>query len=62
MFSLAVTAGAAALMIASGILGLALQKYLPERHTSDRSRDMIGGVVGLITLLLERFPLGLNRL
>ena len=52
MFSLAVTAGAAALMIASGALGLVLQRLLPERYTSDKSRDMIGGVVGLITLLL----------
>ena len=52
MFSLAVTAGAAALMIASGVLGLVLQRLLPERYTSDSSRDMIGGVVGLITLLL----------
>lgn len=52
MFSLVVAIGAAALMIVSGVAGLALQRLLPERHTSDRSRDMIGGVVGLITLLL----------
>ncbi len=30
MFSLVVTAGAAALMIASGVLGLVLQRLLPE--------------------------------
>jgi hypothetical protein len=39
-------------MFVCGAAGLLLQKLLPERHTSDRSRDMIGGVVGLVTLLL----------
>jgi hypothetical protein len=29
-----------------------LQKLLPEPHTSDRSRDMIGAIVGLLSLLL----------
>jgi hypothetical protein len=52
MFSIAVAVGAAVLMFASGVLGLYLQKLLAEHHTSDRSRDMIGGVVGLLTLLL----------
>jgi hypothetical protein len=52
MFSLAVAVGAAALMIASGVLGLLQQKFLPEHYTSDRSRDMIGGIAGLTVLLL----------
>jgi hypothetical protein len=37
---------------ASGVAGLYVQKLLPEPHTSDRSRDMIGAIVGLISLLL----------
>ncbi|WP_158818259.1 hypothetical protein [Methylocapsa sp. S129] len=52
MLSLAVAIGVAVLMFASGVAGLFLQKRLAEHHTSDRSRDMIGGVVGLLTLLL----------
>jgi hypothetical protein len=40
------------LIAASGLAGLLLQRWLAERHTSDKSRDMIGGVVGLLTLLL----------
>jgi hypothetical protein len=39
-------------MVASGGVGLLLQRQLVEHHTSERSRDMIGGVVGLLTLLL----------
>lgn len=52
MFSLTVALGAGIAMFASGVLGLALQRVLPNSHTSERSRDIIGGVVGLITLLL----------
>jgi hypothetical protein len=52
MTSLATAVTVAALMFVSGGIGLSLQKRLAEHHTSDRSRDMIGGVVGLITLLL----------
>ena len=29
-----------------------LQKLLPEQHSVEKSRDMIGAVVGLVTLLL----------
>ena len=29
---------------ASWLLGLLLQRWLPEHHTAERSRDMIGGV------------------
>ena len=39
-------------MLASGLTGLVLTRVLPEAHISDRSRDIIGGVVGLLTLLL----------
>jgi Protein of unknown function (DUF4239) len=46
-FALAV----AAVMFAGGLLGLVLQRALPERHTTGGSRDMIGAVVGLLTLL-----------
>ena len=42
----------AALAFASGVAGLYLQKLLPAPHTSDRSRDMITAIVGLISLLL----------
>ncbi len=52
MFSLALAVGVALLLFACGSLGLFLQRSLAEHHTSDRSRDMIGGVVGLLTLLL----------
>ncbi|MGA7197269.1 MAG: hypothetical protein WBY97_09345, partial [Roseiarcus sp.] len=35
-----------------GALGLYLQKQLPEEHSVEKSRDMIGAVMGLVTLLL----------
>jgi Protein of unknown function (DUF4239) len=38
-------------MFAAGLLGLFLQRVLPEHHTMGGSRDMIGAVVGLLTLL-----------
>ena len=44
--------GVAALAFAFGMAGLYLQTLLPEGHTSDRSRDMIGAIVGLLSLLL----------
>jgi hypothetical protein len=40
------------LAFAAGILGLYLQKWLPERHTTDRSRDMISAVSSLVSLML----------
>ncbi len=52
MLSLTVAGGAGVAMVVCGVIGLLLQKALPEAHTSDRSRDIIGGVVGLVTLLL----------
>jgi hypothetical protein len=44
-------AAVAVAVFAAGLLGLALQRTLPERHTAGPSRDMIGAVVGLLTLL-----------
>jgi hypothetical protein len=36
----------------SGLLGLYLQKRLPQTHLSGGSKEMIPAVIGLITLLL----------
>ena len=33
-------------------MGLYLQRALPEEHSVEKSRDMIGAVMGLVTLLL----------
>ena len=52
MSSLSIALVVAALIAASGLTGLLLQRVLAEHHTAERSRDMIGGVVGLLTLLL----------
>ena len=52
MNSLEVALLVAALMFASGAAGLFLQGRVSEHYTAERSRDMIGGVVGLIGLLL----------
>ncbi len=46
-FALAV----AVAMFAAGLLGLVLHRVLPEHHTTGGSRDMIGAIVGLLTLL-----------
>jgi hypothetical protein len=46
-FALAV----AVAMFAAGLLGLVLQRVLPEHHTTGGSRDLIAAVVGLLTLL-----------
>jgi len=35
-----------------GLLGLYLKRLVPERHMSGGSRDMIGAVIGLLSLLL----------
>jgi hypothetical protein len=44
--------GVAILAFAFGVAGLYLGKLLPESHSVDRSRDMIGAIVGLVSLLL----------
>jgi hypothetical protein len=38
--------------VGSGLLGLYLQKRLPQTHLSGGSKDMILAVIGLLTLLL----------
>ena len=40
------------LTFGAGMLGLYLQKQLPQHHMSGGSRDMILAVIGLVTLLL----------
>ena len=52
MSSLSIALVVGALIAVSGVAGLVLQGRLPASHTAERSRDMIGGVVGLLTLLL----------
>jgi hypothetical protein len=52
MSSIEVAAVAWIAVLASGLAGLTLSRLLPEAHTSERSRDILGGVVGLLTLLL----------
>ncbi len=41
----------AAAVFAGGLIGFVLQRVLPEKHTTGPSRDMIGAVAGLLTLL-----------
>lgn len=41
----------AAVVFAGGAVGLGLQRHLPEKYTTGGPRDMIGAVVGLLTLL-----------
>jgi hypothetical protein len=50
--SLTIAIAVGVLITLSGSLGLFLQGRIAEHYTADRSRDMIGGVVGLLTLLL----------
>jgi hypothetical protein len=52
MTTIWISLGAAILILVFGIIGLLLQKLLPEPHTTDRSLAMIGAIVGLFSLLL----------
>jgi hypothetical protein len=52
MNSLAISLVVTGVIVLGGVLGLVLQRILPERYTTDKARDMIGGVVGQLTLLL----------
>jgi hypothetical protein len=45
------SAAVAIAVFAGGLIGLALKHILPEKHTTGPSRDMIGAVTGLLTLL-----------
>ena len=51
MSSIGFAIAVAAVMFAAGLLGLLLQRLLPEHHTTGGSRDLIGAIVGLLTLL-----------
>jgi hypothetical protein len=52
MATIFISVGVAVLTFGFGIAGLFLQRLLPEQHTTDRSRDMIAAIVGLVSLLL----------
>ena len=52
MTNVLISLAAGILTFGFGYLGMWLQKLLPEDHMSSGSRDMIGAVMGLITLLL----------
>jgi hypothetical protein len=52
MQSVFISAAVGLLAFAMGLLGLYLRGRLPERHMSTGSRDMIGAIMGLLSLLL----------
>ena len=52
MTSIAISVAVFILTFGSGLLGLYIQKRLPQSHLSGGSKDMILGVIGLLTLLL----------
>jgi hypothetical protein len=52
MKSIIIAAAVGILAFGMGLLGLYLRRMLPERHMSSGSRDMIGAIMGLISLLL----------
>ena len=52
MTAIWIAVSVAILTFASGLLGLYLQRRLPQTHLSGGSKDMILAVIGLLTLLL----------
>ncbi len=52
MASILIAVAIAVLTFASGLAGLSLHTLLPDQHSVDKSREMIGSVIGLVTLLL----------
>src|SRR5271154_6445663 len=52
MTTLLISIAVGVLTFGLGILGLYLQRLLPERHMSTGSKDMIGAIMGLVSLLL----------
>jgi hypothetical protein len=52
VYTLLIAVVVAILTFAGGMLGLYLQKLLPDEHSVEKARDMIGSVMGLVTLLL----------
>ena len=52
MESLILTAIVFAVVFVGGVVGLELQRAMPESYTTGGPRDLTGAVVGLMTLLL----------
>ena len=52
MASVYVSVAVCVLTFGVGLLGLYLKRLVPEHHMSSGSRDMIGAVIGLLSLLL----------
>ena len=52
MANIRISVAVGVLTFGVGLLGLYLKRLLPERHMSAGSRDMIGAVMGLLSLLL----------
>jgi hypothetical protein len=52
MTSVLISIAVAVLTFAGGIVGLYLQRLLPEQHSVEKAREMIGSVIGFVTLLL----------
>lgn len=52
MQSVAISVAVGFLALAMGLVGLCLRRLLPEHHMSSGSRDMIGAIMGLLSLLL----------
>ena len=52
MTSIAISVAVGVATFGLGTLGLYLKRLLPERHMSTGSREMIGAIMGLVTLLL----------
>jgi uncharacterized protein YneF (UPF0154 family) len=52
MHSVTISVTVGLLAFAMGLLGLYIKRHLPERHMSTASRDMIGAIMGLLSLLL----------
>jgi hypothetical protein len=52
MTTIAISIVAGVLTFGMGILGLYIRRLLPERHMSTGSKEMIGAIMGLVSLLL----------
>ena len=52
MSTVLISIGVAIVTFVAGWLGLHLQQRLPDQHMTNGSRDMIGAIVGLVSLLL----------
>jgi hypothetical protein len=52
MISVAISVAVGFFAFALGMAGLYLQRFLPERHMSTGSKEMIGAIMGLVSLLL----------